>query len=83
MSKQYFFPLYTQNLSGYSRVKVLVVTGKNVGYSRGFFSQLKSSGLDVSNSAQVILIVAINVLIKCKFAKTIDFKHPFTLMTFT
>ena len=44
---QHFFPGYIQNFSGYSRLKVLVVTGKNVGCSQGFFLRLKSSILDV------------------------------------
>ena len=48
--KQHFFPVYIQNFSGYSRL-VGCNWKKNVGCSRGFFSQLNSSGLDVNISA--------------------------------
>ena len=49
-NNQYFF-LAMFKIS--QATAVLVVTGKNVGFSREFFSPLKSSGLDVSNSACV------------------------------
>ena len=46
-----FFSGYVQNFSGYSLLKVLVVTGKKCWLFLRIFLQLKSSGLDVSNLA--------------------------------
>ena len=44
-----FFPGYIQNFSGYSRLKVLVVTGKKCWLFPRIFFTVKSSGLDISN----------------------------------